>query len=195
MAVETVRPFDVSRDGMLVGEGACMMVLEREDTARTRGARARSKLIGCGISAESYHPTRPDPEGAGLTRSIEGALADAGLSAEEVDYVNAHGTGTPHNDAIEVKVLGKCFPKGVRFSSTKAVMGHTMGAASALEAACCVLSLEHQKLVPTWHLDEPIETGESEPLMGSVVESRCRYALNNSAGFGGYNSSVILAAC
>jgi 3-oxoacyl-[acyl-carrier-protein] synthase II len=193
MAAEKVRPFDVNRDGMMVGEGACMMVLERAETARARGATARARVAGCGISAESYHPTRPDPEGRGLSQAIRLALEDAGVSPEEVDYVNAHGTGTTHNDAIEVKVLMDCFPQGVPFSSTKAVMGHTMGAASALEAACCLLSLEEQKLVPTWHLIEPMETGALEPLMGTVREAKCRYALNNSAGFGGYNSAVVLA--
>ncbi len=194
MAETTCRPFDVHRDGMLVGEGAGMFVLERESSARARGARVRSRLVGCGINAESYHPTRPDPEGTGLTLAVQSALRDAGIAPEEVGYVCAHGTGTPHNDAIELTVMGKCFPRGVAFSSIKGQTGHPMGAASALEAACCMLSLERQQLVPTWNLSEPAESGNLDPVMGGLRASALRFAVNNSAGFGGYNSSVVFAA-
>ena len=121
------------------------------------------------------------------------ALADAGLAPNEIDYVCAHGTGTPHNDAIEVKVMEDCFPRGVAFSSIKALTGHTMGAAAALEAACCVLSLEKQTLVPTWHLQDLLQPCNLDAIQGAPRPARVRQVLNSSAGFGGYNSSVILA--
>lgn len=193
MAAEVCRPFDVRRDGLLVGEGAAMFVFEREGDARARGAPIRARLVGSGLSSESYHPTRPDPDGDGLARATLAALADAGLSPETIDYVNAHGTGTPHNDAIEMKVLDRCFPGGVPFSSIKAVTGHAMGGAAALEAACCLLSLEHQRLIPTWNLEQVQQPCNGEALRGGTRQARVRYALNNSAGFGGYNSSVVLA--
>src|SRR3970282_1405543 len=116
---------------------AVLFVLETESSAKARGAPIRARLLGSGLACENYHPTRPHPEGGGLSRATLAALRDAGLRAEEIDYVCAHGTGTPQNDAIEVTVMQKCFPHGVAFSSIKALTGHTMGAAAATEAACC----------------------------------------------------------
>jgi len=194
MAAEVCRPFDRERDGLLVGEGAAVFVLERESSARARGATVRARVAGCSMTCESYHPTRPEPDGDGLTRATHGALRDAGLQAAEIDYVCAHGTGTPQNDAIEIKILERCFPKGVPFSSIKALTGHTMGAAAALETACCLLSLEQQTLIPTWHLRDMLEPCSSDAIRGAVRPARVRHALNNSAGFGGYNSSIILTA-
>ena len=194
MATEKCRPFDRERDGLLVGEGAAAFILERETEARARHAPRRACVLGCADTCEHYHPTRPDPTGDGLTRATLGALQAAGLAAKEIDYVCAHGTGTPQNDAIEVEVLRKCFPQGVSFSSIKALLGHTMGAAAALEAACCVLSLEQQTLIPTWHLEHPMDVDPAEVLRGALAKRRVRHVVNNSAGFGGYNSSVVLAA-
>lgn len=194
MAAEICRPFDEERDGLLVGEGAAIFVLERESSARARGARIRARVAGCAMTCENYHPTRPDPEGDGLGRAIRASLAEAGLSPQEIDYVCAHGTGTPQNDAIEVKVMQSCFPRGVSFSSVKALTGHTMGAAAAVEAACCVLSLEHQTLIPTWYLRKVLEPCGLDAIQGAPRAARVRHVLNNSAGFGGYNSSIILTA-
>ena len=194
MAAEVCRPFDQKRDGLLVGEGAAVFVLERESSARARGAKVRARVAGCSMTCEDYHPTRPDPEGDGLTRATLGALGEAGLEPTDIDYVCAHGTGTPQNDAIEVKVLERCFPRGVPFSSIKALTGHTMGAAAAMEAACCLLSLERQTLIPTWHLRDVLEPCSSDALRGAVRPAALRHVLNNSAGFGGYNSSIILSA-
>ena len=146
------------------------------------------------MTCESYHPTRPHPEGDGLTRATRQALCDGGIDPTDIDYVCAHGTGTPQNDAIEVKVLENCFPKGVPFSSIKALTGHCMGAAAAIEAACCVLSLEHQTLIPTWHLTKVLEPCELDAIQGGPREVRVRHVLNNAAGFGGYNSSLLLGA-
>ena len=193
MAAEVCRPFDEKRDGLLVGEGAVVFVLERESDAKARGAPIRARVSGASITCESHHPTRPHPEGDGLSRATMAALREAGLTASDIDYVCAHGTGTPQNDAIEVKVMEKCFPDGVCFSSVKALTGHTMGAAAATEAACCVLSLAHQTLIPTWHLENVLQPCSLDAIIGSTRSATVRHVVNNSAGFGGYNSSVILS--
>jgi len=194
MSSGVCRPFDEARDGLLVGEGGVVFVLERESSARARGATIRARVTGASVTCENYHPTRPHPDGDGLSRATNEALRDAGLSPADVDYVCAHGTGTPQNDAIEVKVMAQCFPGGVAFSSIKALTGHTMGAAAAVEVACCVLSLEHQKLIPTWHLESVLQPCPLDPIQGAVRSAKVRNVANNSAGFGGYNSSIILSA-
>ncbi len=194
MAAERCRPFDRDRDGLFVGEGSVMFVLERQSTAKARGATVRACVAGASITSENYHPTRPHPEGDGLARAVREALCEADLKPSDIDYVCAHGTGTPQNDAIEVKVMQSVFPDGVSFSSVKALTGHTMGAAAAVEAACCVLSLEHQKLVPTWFLENLLESCSLDALRDGVRSTRVRHVVNNSAGFGGYNASVVLSA-
>ncbi|MHC5110642.1 MAG: beta-ketoacyl-[acyl-carrier-protein] synthase family protein [Planctomycetota bacterium] len=193
MAESLCRPFDRDRDGLFVGEGAAFFVLERAADAQARGASQRARIIGGAITCEDYHPTRPQPEGDGLTRATKIALGDAGLAPTEIDYVCAHGTGTPQNDMIEIKVMENCFPQGVAFSSVKALTGHTMGAAAAVEAACCVLSLENGIAIPTWNLENVQEPCDLDPVMGGPREKEIRCAVNNSAGFGGYNSSIVLA--
>lgn len=194
MAAEICRPFDEKRDGLFVGEGSAVFILERESSARSRGAQIHARILGTGLACENYHPTRPHPDGDGLTRSSVAALNDAGLSAGDIDYVCAHGTGTPQNDAIEVAVLDKCFPMGVPFSSVKSLTGHTMGAAAAIEAAACLLTLRHQMLIPTWNLENVLQPCHQDAIKGAPRPARIRHVLNNSAGFGGYNSSVILAS-
>jgi len=194
MAADVCRPFDEKRDGLLVGEGGVMFVLERESDAKSRGANIFARIVGAADTCEDYHPTRPHPDGDGLTRSIRAALNDAGLQSSDIDYICAHGTGTPQNDAIEVGVMNKCFPSTTRFSSIKGITGHCMGAAAATEAALCVLSLQQQTLIPTWHLDTVLQPCDLDPIQGSPRPAKVRYVLNNSAGFGGYNSSVVFAA-
>ena len=194
MAAECCRPFDARRDGLLVGEGAAMFVMERESDARARGAPIRARVAGAGLACEDFHPTRPHPEGEGLTRATETALADAGIRKDEVDYVCAHGTGTPQNDQIEAAVMDRLFPRGVAFSSIKSLTGHTMGAAGAMEAAACVLMLERQLLIPTWGLDELLSPCGQDAVRGAPRTAPIRCVVNNSAGFGGYNSSVVLFA-
>lgn len=193
MAAEVCRPFDETRDGLLVGEGSAMFVLERGSSARARGARVRARVAGSAITCENYHPTRPAPDGDGLTRATLEAMREAELAPGDIDYVCAHGTGTPQNDAIEVKVMQQCFPQGVAFSSIKALTGHTMGAAAAIEAAACVLMLERQTLIPTWSLTKVLQPCPLDAVVGAPRAARVRHVVNNSAGFGGYNSSIVLA--
>jgi 3-oxoacyl-[acyl-carrier-protein] synthase II len=193
MAAEVCRPFDEQRDGLLVGEGAVMFVLEKEPSARARGAPIRARVAGAAVTCEDYHPTRPHPDGEGLSRATKEALRDAGLKSSDIEYVCAHGTGTPQNDAIEAKVMHSCFPDGVSFSSIKGLTGHTMGAAAAMETALCVLSLQHQVLIPTWNLRNVLQPCSLDAIQGAPRSTRVRCVLNNSAGFGGYNSSIILA--
>ncbi len=193
-AAKVCRPFDRHRDGLFVGEGSAVFVLERASTAAARAARVRARVAGSAMSSESYHPTRPDPEGDGLTRAIRRALAAASISPGDIDYVNAHGTGTPQNDMIEVKVMEKCLAPGTPFSSTKALTGHTMGAAGAIEAAVCVLSLQHQKIIPTWNLENVLDGCTMDAVKDHVRDAKVSATLNNSAGFGGYNSCVVLTA-
>ncbi len=194
MAETCCRPFDEKRDGLFVGEGAGLFVVESSEHARRRGARVRARVSGGAVTAESYHPTRPHPEGDGLTRATIEALHDAQLNSSDIGYVCAHGTGTPQNDAIEAKVMQHCFPVGVSFSSIKSLTGHTMGAAAAIEAAVCVLSLERQMLIPTWYLSNPLDVGNLDPVMAKPRSQSVQHVVNNSAGFGGYNSSVVLSA-
>jgi 3-oxoacyl-[acyl-carrier-protein] synthase II len=192
MAAEICRPFDVKRDGLLVGEGGVVFMLERAAHAKARGAATRATVRGAAFTCEDYHPTRPHPEGDGLTRATLNALGDADVSAADVQYVCAHGTGTPHNDAIEVKVMQQCFPQGVAFSSIKALTGHPMGAAAALEAAACVLMLEHNMIIPTWHLETVLSPCDLDAVKGAPRPTRLDCVVNNSAGFGGYNASIVL---
>jgi 3-oxoacyl-[acyl-carrier-protein] synthase II len=193
-AADRCRPFDKERDGLFVGEGSAVFVLERASSAAARGVRVRARVAGAAMTSESHHPTRPHPEGDGLTRAILGAMESAGMTPGDIDYVNAHGTGTPQNDMIEAKVMDKVLRAGTPFSSTKALTGHTMGAAGAMEAAVCVLTIEHQRIVPTWHLEDPLEPCVMDAVRGGVRDATVRAALNNSAGFGGYNSCVVLTA-
>jgi 3-oxoacyl-[acyl-carrier-protein] synthase II len=192
MAAEVCRPFDVKRDGLLVGEGGVVFVLERAAQAKLRGAPIRATVRGSAFTSEDYHPTRPHPEGDGLSRATVHALRDAGCSAGDVQYVCAHGTGTPHNDAIEVKVMQQCFPGGVAFSSIKALTGHPMGAAAALEAAACILMLAHDTIIPTWHLETVLSPCELDAVKSAPRKARLDCVVNNSAGFGGYNASIVL---
>lgn len=194
MAADLCRPFDERRDGLLVGEGGVLFVLERESSARARQAPIRARVLGAAIACENYHPTRPHPEGDGLTRATLEALRQADLAPGDIDYVCAHGTGTPQNDAIEVAVMNRLLGAGTPFSSIKALTGHTMGAAAAMEAAACVLMLERQTLIPTWHLDKVLQPCSLDAVQGAPRSARVRSVLKNSAGFGGYNSSVVLAA-
>lgn len=188
---EKCRPFDRNRSGLVLGEGAAILALENLKAAEARGATILAEVIGYGLSTDNHHLTQPNPSGSGARQAMERALESAHLSASEVDYVNAHGTATPFNDAAEGKALAELFGR-VPVSSTKGMMGHSLGAAGAIEAVISLLALRDQTLPPNINfrasdpaLDLDIVANESRP-------ARIRTVLSNSFGFGGTNASVIL---
>lgn len=188
---EKCRPFDRRRTGMVLGEGAAILALENLELARKRGAPVLAEIVGYGISTDNFHITQPDPSGVGPRQAMERALQSAHISPEEVDYINAHGTATTFNDAAEGKAISVLF-NGVPVSSTKSMMGHSLGAAGAVEAIVCLLALKDQFLPPNINfgaldddLDLNIIANESRP---AIV----RTALSNSFGFGGTNASILM---
>jgi 3-oxoacyl-[acyl-carrier-protein] synthase II len=188
---EKCRPFDQHRSGMVLGEGAAVLALEDLDLARKRGACILAEMIGYGISTDNFHITQPEPSGIGARQAMERALQSAKISAAEVDYINAHGTATVFNDAAEGKAISALF-NGVPVSSTKSMMGHSLGAAGAIEAIVCLLALQHQFLPPNINftaldddLDLNVVANEARP---AVVHT----ALSNSFGFGGTNASLLM---
>lgn len=196
MAAERCAPFSRDRQGMLLGEGAAFVTLESLASARARGAEVYASVAGYGLSCDAYHIATPAPDGRGAAVAIGQALADAGISPGEVDYVSAHGTGTRQNDLAESRacrsVLGEHRPW---VSSLKALVGHCLGAASALEAVACVLSLRDQRLIPAWNVDQPDEDCDVElPLPGRADGARLRLMISNGFAFGGNNSCLVLRA-
>jgi beta-ketoacyl-acyl-carrier-protein synthase II len=188
------RPFDRDRDGFVIGEGSGILVLEREADARARGARIRAKVAGHGASADAHHMTAPDPEGTSVLRALRAALAEAGVMPDEVDHVNAHGTSTPLNDAVEARVVRKLLGDGPAVTSAKGVVGHTLGAAGGIEAALTVLAIEHGTVPPTANLDHQDPEVELDVVTGAPRERRIEVAVSNSFGFGGQNAVLVLTS-
>jgi 3-oxoacyl-[acyl-carrier-protein] synthase II len=188
------RPFDVDRDGFVAGEGAGILVLERPEDARARGARIRALVAGFGASADAHHVTAPDPGGRGFESAIRAALADAGAHPDEVDHVNAHGTSTPLNDVTEARVLHRVLP-GARalVTSTKGVTGHCLGAAGAVEAVFTVLAVEQSLVPPTANLTRLDPEVELDVAV-KPTPRRLDLALSNSFGFGGQNAVLAVRA-
>jgi len=188
---ERCRPFDRERTGLVLGEGAAILALENFESARKRGATILAEIIGYGISTDNFHLTQPDPSGIGPRQAMEGALNSAGINASEIDYINAHGTATPFNDASEGKAIAELF-NGVPVSSTKGMMGHSLGAAGAIEAIISLLALQHQLLPPNINFRE----GDADLALNIIAnDSRngaVRTVLSNSFGFGGTNASIIM---
>lgn len=188
------RPFDRDRDGFVLAEGAAVLVLEREAHARARGARIRARLAGYGTCADALHIAAPDPAGAGARRCMQLALADAGLSPDAVDYVNAHATSTPAGDVMEARAVRAVFgahAERLALSSTKGSTGHLLGAAGALEALLSVLALETGTLPPTINLENPDPECALDHVAGKPRAARARVALSNSFGFGGVNAALL----
>jgi 3-oxoacyl-[acyl-carrier-protein] synthase II len=193
MSPEPCRPFDRGRAGLSLGEGAAILVIEGAAHAAARGALAHARLLGYGTSADAHHLTAPHPEGIGAALAMRRALARAGIDAAAIGYVNAHGTGTPLNDGIEAAAIHAVFgvhtPRVV-VSSTKGAVGHTLGAAGAIEGLATVIALRDGFLPPTVNLDEPDPACDLDlPRVGR--DARVEYALSNSYGFGGNNTSVV----
>lgn len=194
---QACRPFDLDRDGFVMAEGAVMMVLEDLDAARRRGARVRAVLTGFGASSDMYHLTAPRPDGRGAVRAMRRALAKAGVRPEEVDYVNAHATATRVGDVAEVRALKEVFGPHASIlavSSTKSMHGHLMGAAGAMEAACCVLAIERGVVPPTINLERPDPECDLDFVPNRARPAVVRTAISNSFGFGGHNACLVFEA-
>jgi 3-oxoacyl-[acyl-carrier-protein] synthase II len=190
------RPFDTRRDGFVMGEGSAILVLEREEHARARGAQIFARVTGYGASNDAYHITQPEENGRGAVQAMEGALRDADLSPADVGYVNAHGTSTPFNDRIETKAIRQVLGEdGPPVSSVKGAVGHTLGAAGAIEALACVEALRRGALPPTLGLEEIDPECEADHVAGAPREAPdLKVALSNSFGFGGQNATLVLQA-
>ncbi len=188
------RPFDKNRDGIVMGEGACVLVLEELEFAKARGARILAEVLGYGQTTDAYHVVAPAEGGAGAVRAMQRALAQAGLRPEQVDYINAHGTATPLNDIAEtqaVKTVFGDYAYKIPMSSTKSMTGHMMGATGALEAAVCIYAIQHGIVPPTINLTEPDPQCDLDYVPGEARVHRVNFAMNNSFGFGGHNSVLI----
>lgn len=189
------RPWDVNRDGFVMGEGAGLVVLEEYEHAKARGAKIYAEVVGYGLSGDAYHMTSPEPEGDGGFRAMQMALKKSGLSAEDIDYINAHGTSTPAGDMIEVKAVKRLFgdhAEKLSMSSTKSSIGHLLGAAGSVEAIFCILAMRDQIAPPTLNLEEPDEATAGMDLVPLKAKKReINAVLSNSFGFGGTNASVI----
>ncbi|HCP91914.1 MAG TPA: beta-ketoacyl-[acyl-carrier-protein] synthase family protein [Spartobacteria bacterium] len=188
---EKCRPFDRHRTGMVLGEGAAIFALENLEAARARGAAILAEITGYGISTDNFHLTQPNPSGSGARQAMERALESAKLSAKAVDYINAHGTATPLNDAAEGKAIGQLFGR-VPVSSTKSMMGHSLGAAGAVEAIVCLLALQHQFLPPNINFRVQDEDVDLNIVANESRPASVRTVLSNSFGFGGTNASVVM---
>ncbi len=193
LAPDRCRPFDRAREGFLIGEGAAVFVLEREDAARARGAPVLGRLLGAGTSADAWNVTAPQPEGQGAERAMRRALADAGLRPEDIDYVNAHGTGTPVGDLAEAQAIARVLGDRVPVSSTKGALGHTIAAAGAIEAAVCLAAMQQEFLPGTCGLEERDPACPIDAVLAPRA-ARPRALLSNSFGFGGQNACLVFGA-
>jgi 3-oxoacyl-[acyl-carrier-protein] synthase II len=191
------RPFDATRDGFVLGEGAGALILEEYEHARARGARIYAEVVGGGLSSDAYHMTAPHPEGIGVVKVMENCLQDAGIRPEEVDAINTHGTSTPLGDVAELKAISQVFgdhAHNININSTKSMTGHLLGAAGAIEAIASILAMEHNLVPPTINhttVDEEIDP-KLNLTLNIAQEREVRYAMSNTFGFGGHNACVLL---
>ena len=188
------RPFDKDHDGFVVGEGAGVLILEEYEFAKRRGARMYAELVGYGMSADAYHITAPSEDGDGPYRVMGAAIKSAGIQHPQVDYINAHGTSTPHGDKVETIAIKRCFSPHGRIppvSSTKSMTGHLLGAAGGLEAGITVLAVHHQLAPPTINLDHPDTECDLDYVPNTARPMPITYALSNSFGFGGTNAALL----
>jgi 3-oxoacyl-[acyl-carrier-protein] synthase II len=190
------RPFDKTRDGFVMGEGAGTLVLEEYEHAVKRGAKIYAELVGCGMSADAYHLTAPHPEGDGARLVMQRALADAKMKPEEVDYINVHGTATPLGDISETKAIKDVFGDhayNLNISATKSMTGHLLGAAGAVESITAILAIRHGLIPPTINhkTPDPELDNELNYTLNQAQEREVNVSLSNTFGFGGHNTSVL----
>ena len=189
------RPFDENRDGFVMGEGAGVVVLESLEHAQARGAKILAEVVGYGATCDAYHITSPAEDGSGAARAMTEAMKDAGIQPEDIDYVNAHGTSTHHNDLFETKAIKLALGDHAyktRINSTKSMIGHLLGAAGGVEFIVCVKSIQDGFIHATAGLEVPSEGCDLDYTMGEGVSTDVRYAISNSLGFGGHNGSLIV---
>lgn len=190
---EASRPWDNGRDGFVMSEGAGVLVLEEYEHAVKRGAKIYAEVLGYGMSGDAYHITSPSPDGDGATRSMKSALENAGVSTEEIDYINAHGTSTPAGDILELKAVTDLFSynKNLCMSSTKSSIGHALGAAGAIEAIFCVKAIQTSIVPPTLNLHNPCAESHVDLVPLKSKERRLGKVMSNSFGFGGTNATLL----
>lgn len=189
------RPFDKDRDGFVMGEGSGIMILEEMEHAMNRGAKIYGEMIGYSLNADAYHITSPGPGGEGAARCMAGAIKDAGINPDEIDYINAHGTSTKHGDALEtnaIKTVFKDHAYKLCISSTKSMIGHLLGASGGIEGVICALGLQNQIVPPTINLDNPDSECDLDYIPHKARPLDLNIAMSNSFGFGGTNACIII---
>jgi 3-oxoacyl-[acyl-carrier-protein] synthase II len=189
------RPFDATRDGFVIGEGAGILVLEELEAARARGATIHAEVVSYGASNDAFHTAQPDPEASGVARMMREAVAAGGIEPEQVGYINAHGTSTPLGDAAETKAIKAAFGDHaykLAVSSTKSMLGHCLGAAGALEAIACVLAIEHGIIPPTINYEHPDPDCDLDYVPNVARKADLSYAISNGMGLGGHNGCVLV---
>ncbi len=189
------RPFDKQRDGFVMGEGAGILVIEELEHALERGASIYGELVGYGMTSDAYHMTAPAENGAGAARAMSIAIKDAEIGPDKIDYINAHGTSTPYNDKFEtaaIKTVFKEYTNNLKISSSKSMTGHLLGAAGGLEAVVCALTINNSYITPTINYKNKDEECDLDYVPNEGIEQNVDYALSNSLGFGGHNSTIII---
>tara|TARA_Y100000996_G_scaffold21061_1_gene15387 strand:- start:608 stop:1831 length:1224 start_codon:yes stop_codon:yes gene_type:complete len=192
------RPFDLERDGFVMGEGAGVVVLENKDSAIKRNAKILGELVGYGATADAYHLTSPTPGGLGAIESMKIALKENNISPSEINYINAHGTSTPYNDKNETAAIKDVFKENaykVNISSTKSMTGHLLGAAGAIETISCILSIKNSYIPPTINYSNPDPDCDLNYTPNKSIDTSIDYAMSNTFGFGGHNATIIVKKC
>jgi 3-oxoacyl-[acyl-carrier-protein] synthase II len=190
------RPFDAERDGFVIAEGAGALIFEEYEHAKARGAKIYCEVVGGGMSADAYHMTAPHPEGKGAIMSMQDALNDAKLKIEDIDYLNTHGTSTPLGDIAELSAVQTLFGEHaykINISSTKSMTGHLLGATAAVEALACIMAIQKGVIPPTINVEnlDPQIDGKLNLTLGTAQKREVKYAMSNTFGFGGHNSTVV----
>lgn len=194
MSPDLCRPFDQNRQGLILGEGATMLILESEERAKARGATLHAEVGGYGLACDAHHITRPHPEGEGSIQAMRLALESSGITPDQVDHINAHGTGTAANDKVEAKVIREIFgDRELPVTSIKSMIGHCMGASSAMESVACIMTLKTGVIPPTMNYETPDPECPVDVVANASREAKVDVVLNNALAFGGYDAVVCFA--